>query len=154
VDTIRLDTPCEQTILDLYNSASSGLLYVVLTVMKWATLVSQSIITQRESSPDWVLGNPTMKSIAISSHFCSGICKGYNNSAGHWCLASTLWHVSQKSNIFTNISLHSVPPIGCLEIMLHLIPSWMNGISGIVSLLMYLILQFLDVSHIDPFFVP
>jgi hypothetical protein len=31
-----------------------------------------------------------------------------------------------KGNILDNISFHSIPPIGCLEIMLHLIPSWMN----------------------------
>jgi hypothetical protein len=28
-----------------------------------------------------------------------------------------------KSNILSNISLHSVPSIGCLEVMVHLIPS-------------------------------
>jgi hypothetical protein len=59
-----------------------------------------------------------------------------------------------KGNILGNISLHSVPPIGCLEIMIHLIHSWMIVILGIVSLLKYLILQFLHVRHIDPSFVP
>jgi hypothetical protein len=59
-----------------------------------------------------------------------------------------------KSNILVNVSLHSVPPIGCLEVMVHLIPSWMNGISGLVSLLKYLILQSLNVRHTDPSFVP
>jgi hypothetical protein len=54
-----------------------------------------------------------------------------------------------KSNILINISLHSVPPIGCLEIMVYFIPSGMNGISGLVSLMKYLILQPLDVRHID-----
>jgi hypothetical protein len=59
-----------------------------------------------------------------------------------------------KSNILGNISLHSIPSIGCLEIMVHLILSWMNGISGLVSLMKYLILQLLDIRHIDPSFVP
>jgi hypothetical protein len=45
-DTIRLDTPCKQTILDKYNYASCGLVYVVLTGLKLATLVSQFTITQ------------------------------------------------------------------------------------------------------------
>jgi hypothetical protein len=36
-----------------------------------------------------------------------------------------------KSNILNNIPLHSIPPISGLEIMIHLIPSWMNGISGL-----------------------
>jgi hypothetical protein len=53
-----------------------------------------------------------------------------------------------------NISLHFLPPIGCLEIMVHLIPSWMNGISGLVSLSEYLILQLLDAKHTDASFIP
>jgi hypothetical protein len=59
-----------------------------------------------------------------------------------------------KSNILNNISPHSIPPIGCLEVLVQLIPSWMNGISDLVSLSKYLILQFLDVRHINPSFVP
>jgi hypothetical protein len=45
-----------------------------------------------------------------------------------------------KSDILDDISLHTIPPISGLEIMVHLIPSWMNGISGLVSLMKYLIL--------------
>jgi hypothetical protein len=59
-----------------------------------------------------------------------------------------------KGNILGNISLNSVPPVGCLEIMVHPIPSWMNGISRLVSLTKYLILQFFVIKHIDPSFVP
>jgi hypothetical protein len=59
-----------------------------------------------------------------------------------------------KSNILGNISLNSVPPIVCLEIMVHLIPSEMNGISGLMSLSEYLILQFFDVRHTNLSFVP
>jgi hypothetical protein len=59
-----------------------------------------------------------------------------------------------KGNIFGNISLHSVPPRGCLEIMIHLIPSWMNRIRGLVGLPKYLILQLLEVRHTDPPFIP
>jgi hypothetical protein len=59
-----------------------------------------------------------------------------------------------KSNILGNIPLHTVPPISGLEIMVHLIPSWMNGIRRFVSLTKYLILSLLDVRHTDPSFVP
>jgi hypothetical protein len=59
-----------------------------------------------------------------------------------------------KSNILDNISLHPIPPISCLEITVPIIPSKMNGISGLMSLSKYLILQFLDIRHIDPSFVP
>jgi hypothetical protein len=55
-----------------------------------------------------------------------------------------------KGNILDNVSFHSVPPIGCLVTKVHLIPSWMNGISGLVSLSKYLTLQFLDVRHTNP----
>jgi hypothetical protein len=58
-----------------------------------------------------------------------------------------------KSNKLDNVPLHTIPPISGLEIMLHLIPSWMNGISRLVSLMKYLILQFLDVRHTDYSFV-
>jgi hypothetical protein len=59
-----------------------------------------------------------------------------------------------KSDILGNISLHSIPPISVLEIMVHLIPSWMNGISELVSLTKYFILQLLNIRHTDPSFVP
>jgi hypothetical protein len=59
-----------------------------------------------------------------------------------------------KSNILGNVSLHTISQISGLEIMIHLIPSWMNGVSGLVSLTKYLILQLLDIKHADPSFVP
>jgi hypothetical protein len=59
-----------------------------------------------------------------------------------------------KGNILGNISLRTIPPISGLEIMVHLIPSGMNGISGLVSLMKYLILQLLDARHTNPPLVP
>jgi hypothetical protein len=59
-----------------------------------------------------------------------------------------------KGNILGNVSLHTVPPISDLEIMIHLIPYGMNGISGLVSLTKYLILQLLDVRHTNLPLVP
>jgi hypothetical protein len=59
-----------------------------------------------------------------------------------------------KSNILGNVSLHSIPPISGLEIMVHLIPSWMNGISKLMSFTKYLILQLLDARHTNPPLVP
>jgi hypothetical protein len=59
-----------------------------------------------------------------------------------------------KSNILSNVSLHSIPPISGIEIMVHLIPSWMNGISKFMHLTKYLILQLLDPRHTYPPLVP
>jgi hypothetical protein len=59
-----------------------------------------------------------------------------------------------KSNILSNISLNSITPISGLEIMVHLIPSWMNGTSGHVSHMKYVILQLLDIRHTYLSFVP
>jgi hypothetical protein len=59
-----------------------------------------------------------------------------------------------KGNILSNVSLHTIPPIIVLEIMVHLIPSGMNGISRLMSLTKYLILELLDVSHANPPLVP
>jgi hypothetical protein len=58
-----------------------------------------------------------------------------------------------KSNILSNVSLHAIPPISGL-IMVHLNPSQVNGISGLMSLMKYLVLQFLHLRHTDPSFVP
>jgi hypothetical protein len=59
-----------------------------------------------------------------------------------------------KGNILGNISVHTAPPISGLDIMVHLIPSGMNGISGLVSLTKYHILQLHDVRHRNPPLVP
>jgi hypothetical protein len=59
-----------------------------------------------------------------------------------------------KSNILNNVSLHTIPPISGLEIMVHLIPYRMNGISKLMSLTEYLILQLLDVRHTNSPLVP
>jgi hypothetical protein len=59
-----------------------------------------------------------------------------------------------NNNILDNIPLHFVPPISGLEIVVHFIPSRMNGISKLMSLTKYLILQLLDIRHGDPSFVP
>jgi hypothetical protein len=58
-----------------------------------------------------------------------------------------------ESNILGNIPLHTIPPISGLEIMVHCIPSWMNGISGLMSLMKYLILQLSDIRHTYPSFI-
>jgi hypothetical protein len=59
-----------------------------------------------------------------------------------------------KSYILGNVSLHSIPQISGFEIMVHLIPSWMNGIGRLMHLTKYLILQLLDVRHTNPPLVP
>jgi hypothetical protein len=45
-----------------------------------------------------------------------------------------------KGNILSNVSSHTIPPIGGLEIMVHLVPSWVNGISRLMCFTKYLIL--------------
>jgi hypothetical protein len=59
-----------------------------------------------------------------------------------------------KSNIVGIVSLHSIPPICGIETMVHLIPSWMNGIGRLMCLMKYLILQFFDIRHTNPPLVP
>jgi hypothetical protein len=55
-----------------------------------------------------------------------------------------------KSYVLGNVPLHSIPPISGLEIVVHLISSWMNGISGLMHFTKYLILQLLEVRHTNP----
>jgi hypothetical protein len=59
-----------------------------------------------------------------------------------------------KSNILGNVSLHSIPPISGLEITVHLIPSWMNGIRGLMRFMKYLMFHLLDARHTNPPLVP
>jgi hypothetical protein len=59
-----------------------------------------------------------------------------------------------KGHILDNVSFHSIPPVSGLEIVVHLIPSWMNGISRLIHFTKYLILQLLDVRHTNPPLVP
>jgi hypothetical protein len=59
-----------------------------------------------------------------------------------------------NGNILSNVYLHTVPPISGLEIMVHLIPSRLNGISGLVTLTKYLILQLFGIRHTNLPFVP
>jgi hypothetical protein len=73
-----------------------GHVYVVLTGMKWATLVSLSTMTHMESYPAWVRGSSTIKSIHISSHFHSRIFNGCNSLTGLWCSTLIRWHISHN----------------------------------------------------------
>jgi hypothetical protein len=59
-----------------------------------------------------------------------------------------------KSYLLGNVSLHSIPPISGLDIVVHLISSWMNGISRLTRFMKYLILQLLEVRHTNPPLVP
>jgi hypothetical protein len=59
-----------------------------------------------------------------------------------------------KGHILGNVSFHSIPPISGLEIVAHLIPAWMNGISRLMCFTKYLIHQFFDVRHTNPSLVP
>lgn len=72
------------------------------------------------------LGNPTTKSVAIFSHFHSGMSNGFNNPAGLWCSALTYWHTMHfatnepillfiflHQNVFRRSRYIFVPP-GCM----------------------------------------
>jgi hypothetical protein len=41
--------------------------------------------------------------------------------------------------------LHPIPPVGILEILIHLISSKVNGVHRIMSFSMYDVLNFLDI---------
>jgi hypothetical protein len=59
-----------------------------------------------------------------------------------------------KVIILDNVSLHTVPSISGLKIMVYLIPSGINGISRLVNLMKYLILQLLNVRYTNPPLIP
>lgn len=49
------------------------------------------------SAPLGVLGNPTTKSMAMSSHFHSGMRLGWSNHPGRWCSALICWQVRHSA---------------------------------------------------------
>jgi hypothetical protein len=105
--TIFLGTPCKHTILVIYNYVSFSPLYVVLIGMKWATFKNRSTITQIESKPDCVVGNPTMKSMLISSHFHWGIFNGCKSPTWLCHSALTLWQLSHSTTY--SATTHFIP---------------------------------------------
>jgi hypothetical protein len=95
--------------------------------MKWATFVKRSTITHIESYSAWVRGNPTIKSILISSHFHSGIFKGCSSPVGLWCSAFTLWQVSHNDTYSTMsrfIPYHQYRVFKSLYILV--LPGWIE----------------------------
>ena len=89
-ETIVTGIPCNGIILSTYNLANLSTDHDILTGSSLQTLVSLSTKTQM---PLWPakLGKPTIKSIAISSHFHCGMGKGCNKPPGHWCSTFTCW---------------------------------------------------------------
>ena len=95
--------------------------------MKCATFVNRSTITHIELRPFGVLGNPTMKSMLISSHFHTGMCNGWSSPVGHWCSALTLLHVSHGVTYSTISPFILVHQYLCLRSMYILVdPGWME----------------------------
>jgi hypothetical protein len=94
----------------MYSSAYAINGYFTLTGRKWAIFVSRSMITQMESYPFAVLGNPTMKSILISSHFHVGIGKDCNGPAVFICMALTRLQVSYFATYVTQPPKSLGPP--------------------------------------------
>jgi hypothetical protein len=117
-------------------------------------LASQSTITQRESFSKLSPRQSHDKILSNLFPLPLGYLQGLQQSSRSLMLGFDSLTCIAKSNILGNISLNSIPPMGCLEIMVHLIASQVNQISGLVSLSKYLILQFLDVRHTNPSFVP
>jgi hypothetical protein len=65
--------------------------------MKWAVLVSLSMITQIESFFLAIRGKPTMKAILMTSHYHMGIDKGWSTPADFKWLAFIRWQVSHST---------------------------------------------------------
>ena len=96
-EIILKGTPCCLNISYMYLFASASVDCPTLKGMKWALLVSQSMITHIALFPLGLLGRPTTKSMVILSHFHSGIGSGCSSPAVLWCSALTCWHTRQRT---------------------------------------------------------
>lgn len=58
------------------------------------------------------------------------------------------------SYVFSNLTLHTRPPIKLLEILIHLRASEVNGIQGFMSFLEYQLLKLFLAQYTDTFIKP
>jgi hypothetical protein len=59
-----------------------------------------------------------------------------------------------KCYVLYKFTFHSIPPVGNLEILIHLIASRVNRVSRIMSFSKYEVLDFLDVGYTNSSFIP
>jgi len=86
---------CNLTISSIYNWANLAIDILRFIAKKWALLVNWSTTTQIASWPLKVHGKWVTKSIAMLSHFHTGISKGCSVPPGLWCSSITFWQVKQ-----------------------------------------------------------
>lgn len=94
---IESGTPWSRTTSLTYNLAKTSEESVVFIGTQWADLVNLSTITQIESFPLWVLGNPDMKSMEMWSHFHPGIGRCWSLPLGLWCFTLICWQSIQDA---------------------------------------------------------
>src|SRR3954465_15492837 len=97
------------------RSATSGAVTVVTVGIALIVFDSLSMTTKIASCPFLVGGNWVMKSIVTTSHFLSGIGRGYNIPAAFWYDGLFLWHSSHEFT-YSLVSLTSVGQKNCLRI--------------------------------------
>jgi hypothetical protein len=123
-------------------------------VMQWAASVSRSTTTQRESYPDWVLGNHMTKSVAISSSLPLRYSQRLQHPNGSLMLGlDTLTGVAKRQH--TQQYLSSFRTTNRLpwdhDTSYSLLGEW-NRRSCVPHEVF--IFQFFDVRHTNPSFVP
>jgi hypothetical protein len=59
-----------------------------------------------------------------------------------------------KCYVLGYVTLHFVPPVGKLKILIHFISSRVNGVCQIMSILEYDVLNFLNIWYTNPPLVP
>ena len=113
----------------------------MLFAIKGTILVSRSTITYIASWFCWDLGNPTMKSIDMCSHFHWGMGNGCYN-LGHFFMfcfglltGQTLW------NICCNFSFYSFVQKIYFQVLVHLCTFRMNSHPWFVCLVQYILLE-------------
>jgi len=95
-DTILEDIPCSLTTSLIYNEANLSIDILKLIARKWALLVSRSTITQIVLRFQTDRGKCVTKSIAMLSHFQTGISNWCNIPPGFLCSTFAFWQVKQK----------------------------------------------------------
>ena len=109
--------------------------------MNNALLVSLSTITYRVSFPNVVLSKPKLNYMEMSSHFHTGIFKGWNKYCRPLMLTLDFLTCQTPWNKLKNIPFHPKLPKRLLQVLIHFISSRMNKVLWTMSLYQDFILE-------------
>ena len=121
----------------IYSLPSLSAPQLPLIATKLASFMNQSIT---------IVGNPTMSSIEIDSHFQVGTSSDYNSCIGQWCSNLTLQQVKHPKTESTTSFFMSHQKFLRRSLYVFIFP-WLDRVWAILGFTRNLLFKFLDIRH-------